>query len=170
MKKLMVIAMCLGLTYGASAQRGHGGFYGGGYHGGFYAYQPRISVGFGYYSPFWGPYGYYGMPLWAYPYGPYGAYGGGVYGSGSKLQKQEADIRSDYADRIYSVEQDNTLTNKQKRQTIRALKKQRDEDVHNLVVNYHRQAQPQVQPPAQQQSQPPAQPRPPVQEKDMQQQ
>ncbi|HEY8735202.1 MAG TPA: hypothetical protein VIL90_11590 [Puia sp.] len=136
MKKLMVIAMCLGFAYGASAQRGHS--IGGGYHGGGYLVRPRISVGIGYYSPFYSPFGYYGYPYWGFPYGSYYPYGG-AYGRPSKLQKKEADIRSDYADRIYSVRHDNSLTSKQKRQAVRSLKKERSKEIHDLVANYHRQ-------------------------------
>jgi len=138
MKKLMVIVMCLGLTYGALAQSGHKvGFY----HGPVYAYRPAVGVGVGYYATFYNPYGFYGFygfPYWGFPYGGYypNAF---AYGHPSKLERKEQEIRSDYADRIYSVRQDNSLTNKQKRQTVRSLKKQRDQDIHDLVANYHTQ-------------------------------
>jgi hypothetical protein len=132
MKKLMVIVICLGIAYGAAAQRGHSvgrGFYGG------YAARPRISVGFGYYSPFYSPFGYYGY----FPYAGYGYYPYGAYGRPSKLQREEADIRSDYADRIYSARHDSSLSHRQKRQTIHSLKEQRDKEIRDLVANYHRQ-------------------------------
>jgi len=137
MKKLMVLVMCLGLVYTASAQRGHTVVVGG-YHGGVYAFQPRVAVGVGFYPPFYSPFGYYGFPYWSFAYGGYFPYGSS-YNSSSKLQRKESDIRSDYADRIYSVRQDNSLTNKQKRQTVRSLKKQRDQEIHDLVANYHKQ-------------------------------
>jgi hypothetical protein len=130
MKKLMILVMCLGVVYGATAQQGH--VVAGGFHGRVY-YVPHVSVGFGYFSPFYNPFGYYG-----YPYGMYNPYGM-AYGRPSKLQRKEEDIRSDYADRIYSVRQDSSLTGKQKRQAIRSLKKQRDQDIHDLVANYHKQ-------------------------------
>jgi hypothetical protein len=130
MKKLMIVAMCLGLAFGATAQAGH--VVAGGFHGRAY-YVPHVSVGFGYFSPFYNPFGYYG-----YPYGMYNPYGT-AYGRPSKLQRKEEDIRSDYADRIYSVKQDSSLTGKQKRQAVRSLKKQRDQDIHDLVANYHKQ-------------------------------
>jgi hypothetical protein len=61
-----------------------------------------------------------------------------MYNRPSKLQKEEEDIRSDYADRIYSVRQDDSLTNKRKRQEVRVLKKQRDQEIHDLVADYHK--------------------------------
>jgi hypothetical protein len=123
MKKLVVIAICLGLVYGASAQKGHSVAV---YHGS--VYGPGIGFGFGY-----PPFGYFGVP-----YGGYYPYGY-AYHNPSKLQKKEMDIKSDYEDRIYSVHHDDSLTNKQKRQTVRSLKKQRDQEIHDLVQNYHKQ-------------------------------
>jgi hypothetical protein len=136
MNKLMVIAVCSVFTYGAAAQSGH--MVTGGFHGGVGFVQPRISVGFGYYAPFYSPLGYYGFPYWGFPYAGYYPNGSAYY-SPSKLQRKEGDIRSDYADRIYSVRQDSSLSSKQKRQTIRSLKKQRDMDIRDLVANYHKQ-------------------------------
>ncbi|HEV3222795.1 MAG TPA: hypothetical protein VGZ90_07950 [Puia sp.] len=129
MKKLMIILICAGFAYGAEAQS-HGGV--AGVHSYGYIVQPRISVGFGYY-PFYSPFGYYGLPYGAYY--PYGA----AYARPSNLERKENEIRSDYSDRIFSVHQDSSLTSKQKRQEIRALKKQRKQDIHDLVVNYHKQ-------------------------------
>jgi hypothetical protein len=37
------------------------------------------------------------------------------------------------------VRQDDSLTNKQKRQEVRTLKKQRDLEIHDLVASYHKQ-------------------------------
>jgi len=137
MKKILVVFLCSGFIYSASAQHGHSVVVGA-YHGPVYVYQPPVTVAFGVgiNSPFYSPFGYYGYPYWALPYG-YFPYGGAYY-SPSKLQKKEADIRSDYADRIYSVRQDNTLTNKEKRQAVRSLKKQRDLEIHDLEANYHK--------------------------------
>ena|SRR5216683_2422442 len=139
MKKLMVSALLVVIAFGASAQRGHV-VSGGGYKG-VYAVRPRIIVGA--YSPFFSPFGYYGYPFGYPPYGyyPYAPYGMG-YGYPTKLQRKEADIRADYEDRIYSVRQDSSLSSKQKRQAIRELKKQRKQDIKNLVENYHREPLP----------------------------
>jgi len=138
MKKLMVIGMFLGLAFTASAQHGH--VISGGYHSVAYVVQPRFGVGFGYYAPFYGPYGFYGFgPYWGFPY--MGYYPNGGYGRPTNLQRKEEDVRMDYQDRIYSVRHDSTLTNKEKRQTVRSLKKQRDQDIKDLVANYHKQPQ-----------------------------
>ena len=125
MKKLIVVAICVGLGFTAAAQKGRAVAI---YHSA-YAFRPSFGFGFGY--PFYNPFGFYS------PYGGYYPYGG--YGRPSKLQKEEADIRSDYEDQIYSVRQDDSLTNKQKRQEVRRLKKQRDQEIHNLVQSYHKQ-------------------------------
>jgi hypothetical protein len=129
MKKLFVVAICAGLTFTAAAQKVRSVAV---YHS-VYAYRPAIGFGIGYYPPFYSPFGYYGLPYGAYY--PYGS----MYSRPSKLQRQEEDIRSDYADRIYSVRQDDSLTNKQKRQEVRTLKKQRDQEIHDLVTSYHKQ-------------------------------
>ncbi len=128
MKKLIVVAICVaGLGFGASAQKVAV------YHK-VYAIHPSIGFGVGYYPPFYSPFGFYGLPYGAYyPYG-------NMYSRPSKLQKEEEDIKSDYADRIYSVRQDDSLTNKQKRQEVRLLKKQRDQEVHELVAGYHKKS------------------------------
>ena len=141
MKKLLVIVLCLSLGYGVSAQHGHAVVVGA-YRSPVYVYRPPVIVGA--YSPFYSPFGYgisfgyYGIPFGGIPYGAYYPYPGAYYNS-SKLQKKEADIRSDYADRIYSVRQDSSLTGKEKRQAVRSLKKQRDQEIHDLVTNYHKQ-------------------------------
>src|SRR5579872_5265049 len=126
MKKFIVVAICVGFAFTAAAQKVHT----------IAVYRPVYvvppSFGFGYYAPFYSPFGFYGLPYGAYyPYG-------NMYSRPSKLQKEEEDIRSDYADRIYSVRQDESLTNKQKRQEVRALKKQRDQEIHDLVADYHK--------------------------------
>jgi|SRR5664279_5543086 len=137
MKKLAVILFYLGLGYGASAQHGHAVVVGA-YHGPVYIYRPPLFASV--YSPFYTPSGYYGIPFGGVPFVGYYPYPGAYY-SPSKLQKKEADIRSDYADRIYSVRQDSSLTNKEKRQSVRSLKKLRNQEINDLVANYHKQPQ-----------------------------
>jgi hypothetical protein len=138
MKKLLMILLAAGLVSAASAQHVHvgGGYYGGGYRGGVVvgAYSPGIYWGFGY--PFWGN-------PWGYPNG---------YGYGhapTKLQSQISDIKADYADRITSVKADNTLSGKEKRQQVRALKHQRDDAVANAARSYWRTPVPNQPAPAQ---------------------
>ena len=46
---------------------------------------------------------------------------------------------AEYQDKIYSVRRDSSLNSGQKRETIHALKKQRKQDIKDLVANYHRQ-------------------------------
>lgn len=135
MKKLLVILFCSGISLGVVAQHGHSVVVGA-YHGPVYVYHPPVLVGV--YSPFYGPYGFYGIPFGGFPYPGYFPYPSS-YNTPSKLQKKEADIRSDYNDRIYSVRQDGSLTNKEKRQAVHSLKKQRNQEIHDLVANYHKQ-------------------------------
>ena len=129
MKKLMVIVVALGLTMGASAQRGHGGGFGRG--GGHAYFAPRVSVGLGFgYSPYYSPFGYY-------PYG-YGGVYGQSYGRPSKLGMKIQDIKNDYEDKIYSAKHDNTLTRKERRQTVHNLRAERDQEINDLKRNYYK--------------------------------
>jgi len=139
MKKFLFVLFCSGVVFKASAQHGHSLV--AAYRPPVYVYHSPVvvglGVGVGMYAPFYAPFGYYGMPYWPLPYGYY-PYGGGYYNP-SKLQRKEAEIKSDYADRIYSVKQDKSLANKEKRLAIRSLKKQRDQDIQDLRANYHKQ-------------------------------
>jgi hypothetical protein len=139
MKTLMVSAFLVVISVGGFAQSGHSGS--GSRATAVYIVHPRVFVGA--YSPFYSPFGYYGYP-WGYPgigYGPYGPYRMG-YNAPSPLEKEEADIRADYKDRIYSVKQDPSLSSSEKKQAVRDLKKQRKQDIKNLVANYHRKPTP----------------------------
>jgi hypothetical protein len=145
MKKFIVVAViCVGLAFTATAQKVSTVAV---YHN-VYVLHPTYGFGVGYYAPFYSPYGFYGLPYGAYyPYG-------NMYSRPSQLQKEEEDIRSDYADRIYSVRQDDSLTNKQKRQEVRALKKQRDQEIHTLVADYHKKPKVQKEDPQPKSQQP----------------
>ena len=136
MKKMIMVLLSLGLVLGAAAQRGHSG--GVIHHSGSYYVRPRVSIGLGYYySPF-GPYGYY-SPFFMSPYGPYAyPYYYGWHGRQSKLSMNVQDIRNDYADRIYSVKQDKGISHKERRQKVRALKKERDKAIQDEVMNYYK--------------------------------
>ncbi len=119
MKKLLMITIAIGLALGVSAQKVVGR--GGGYHVG----RPRVSVGLGWgYSPFYSP----GDMAFTRP--------GCIllmpnYGSSrpSRLDLTVQDIKSDYNDRIKSVRMQDDLTGREKRQTIRQLRDDRDKAV-----------------------------------------
>ena len=124
MKKILIVMFTLGLAFGASAQRFHGGgrvFYGGG---------PRVIVGVGAYAPFYSPF-YSPFYPFGYPYG----YG---YNRPSKLDLKIQDIRNDYKDRIWSVKHDDSLTHKEKRQKVHELKQERDRDINDTKRNYYK--------------------------------
>jgi len=90
--------------------------------------QPRvhtsISLGLGYYpyySPFYQP--YYGVPLYTRP---------------TRLEKEIADIKADYNDRIWSAKHDNSLSKSERKNEIRRLKTERDRAIRDAEYNYHR--------------------------------
>ena len=132
MKKMIIVMLSLGLAFGASAQRGHGG----GFHGGGYYAQPRVSIGLGFYSPF-GPFGYY-SPYFMYPYGSYGYPYYGSRGGSSQLAMNIRDIKSDYADRIYSAKHDTRISHRERRKNVKALKRERDKAVQDEIMNYYK--------------------------------
>ena len=123
-----MITIAIGLALGVSAQKVVGR--GGGYH----SVRPRVSVGLGFgYSPFYSPWGYGFYSPWMYS--PY-AYN---YGSSrpSRLDMTIQDIKSDYNDRIKSVRMQDDLTGREKRQTIRELKDDRDKAVVQAQKDYY---------------------------------
>ncbi|MBA4167402.1 MAG: hypothetical protein H0X41_07670 [Chitinophagaceae bacterium] len=126
MKKLLIVLVTMGLAWGASAQKI---VRGGGYH----FRGPRVIVGAGAgFSPF---YPYYG-PYSAFGY-PYGGYGYRYSSRPSRLELQVQDIRLDYADRIRSVKMDHALKGRERRQTIRQLKNERDRAIVDAKRNYY---------------------------------
>ncbi|MBS1664441.1 MAG: hypothetical protein JST68_25575 [Bacteroidetes bacterium] len=129
-KKLFIILFSLGLAYGASAQRGHVIVRGGGYH-----YVPRtyvgVGVGLGYgFSPWGYPYGFYN-PWGPYPYPYYNA------PVPTRLALQIEDINNDYEGRINDVKDDKTLTGKERRQKVRALKHDREAEIIQAKKDYY---------------------------------
>ena len=135
MKKMIMVLLSLGLVLGAAAQRGHGGAI---RHGGSNYYRPRISVGVGFYSPFY-PYGYY-SPFFMSPYGPYAyPYYYGWHNRASQLTVNVQDIRNDYADRIYSVKHDTRISHKERRKKVRELKREREKAIQDEIMNYYKQ-------------------------------
>jgi hypothetical protein len=126
--KMVLIAICaLGLTLSASAQKVVR-----------VAPHPRthVSVGVG----FGGGYGYY--PYSPYWYNPWYAYppGPGYYRSSrpTKLDLEIQDINNDYKDKIWSARHDESLSRKQRRQTVHDLKHQRDNDILQAKKDYYK--------------------------------
>ncbi len=129
MKKIIIALFAMAIVSSASAAPAgpaKGGFHRGG--------RPVVIVhaGYGYYSPFYGPFGYYGF---GYPFGyPYVA----VPYRPSKLDMQIEEIKNDYTDKIESVKMDKTLTGKERRQKIREFKAERDHDIREAKANYYK--------------------------------
>lgn len=131
MKKLFVVLISLAFVSGVSAQRG---FKGG---GGIHYVRPRVSVAIGGYIPL-NPYPYYGYgvsPFYGYP----PAYRYGAYGHRpSRLDLKIEDIKNDYADRIWSVKNDRSLTRRERRHRVHELKHERDLAITDAKRDYYR--------------------------------
>ncbi|MDQ6844758.1 MAG: hypothetical protein M3Z92_10455, partial [Bacteroidota bacterium] len=129
MKTILFMLIAVTLSLGVSAQRK--GFY--------HVYHPRLyvapfsySLGFGY-----GPYlGYpYGSPF-GYPYRyPYPYYGNRVP---YKVSLQIQSIKADYQNKIRDVRHDKSLSHSQRRQEIRNLKNERDQEILNAKRDFSR--------------------------------
>lgn len=98
--------------------------------GGVHYYRPRthvvVGVGGGYYpyySPFYGPYSYWGYPVY--------------YGRPSGLEIKIQDIKNDYKDRIWSVRHDDRLSKSQKKSEIHQLKSERENAIRDAERDYH---------------------------------
>lgn len=90
-------------------------------------YYPRP-----YYNPYWNPYFYGGLGFNLYNRP---AYRNHV----TKMERQIQDIENDYKDRIESVRSDNDLTGKERRQKVRELKHERNQEIANFKSNYYKQ-------------------------------
>jgi hypothetical protein len=137
-KKLLIVLFSLGLTLGASAQRGH--FVGGGFHGPVVVSRPYVGVGFGfgypYYSPFYPYYGLYSP--FGYPYPPY------YYGRGAtppRLADQIEGIKSDYKAQIKDVRHDKSLTKSDRKAKINQLEQDRDAAITQARKNFYYNSQ-----------------------------
>ena len=129
MKTLLIILASVSLSVGASAQRKEG-FH---HERSRVIIVPSISYGFGYgYPAFGNP--MFGSPFYGYPYG-YDPY----YGARTmpyKLSLQIESIKVDYRNQIRNARSDKSLGGAQKRQEVRNLKAQRDQDIINAQRNY----------------------------------
>ncbi|MEO8860921.1 MAG: hypothetical protein ABI358_05825 [Ginsengibacter sp.] len=128
MKTILVILVFTSLSLGVSAQR-KGGFH---HARSSVIIVPSFSYGFGYGYPV------FGNPMFGSPYGyPYGY--NPYYGARRmpyKLSLQIESIKVDYRNQIRNARNDKGLSHAQKRQEIRNLKAQRDQDIINAQRNY----------------------------------
>ena len=126
MKTLSIIVFSLSLSLAAAAQ--HKTYY--------HSYQPHVyvapSVGFGFGYP------YYGYPF-GYPYyGPYG-YMNPYYNNNRmpyKLSLEIQSIKVDYKNKIRNARKDKSISHSARRQEIRNLKADRDEQIISAQQNF----------------------------------
>src|SRR5512136_1538359 len=114
MKRLFVAMMLVGISLVSLAQKGSVARV--------YYYHPRVIVGLGAYSPFYPYYGfgyapYFGYPWYGYPNRP------------SKMEMKIEDIRNDYRDKIKSAKADKSLTKAERKETVKNLKQERDQEI-----------------------------------------
>jgi hypothetical protein len=129
MKTLIIILVSVTLSLGAAAQ--HRVYY--------HAYHPRVYIA---------PYSYglgFGYPYFGYPYFGYPYYGNPFdypfYGNRPmpyKLSLQIQSIKVDYKNKIREARKDKSLSHSQRRQEIRSLKAERDQDIINAQRNFSR--------------------------------
>jgi hypothetical protein len=144
MKKLLVIMFSLGLTLGASAQpKIGGGFRGGvssGVHsgGGVHYVRPRVTV----IAPYAPMYPYYGYGLgmgfgYGYSrfYDPF--YNQRTQSEPTQLDLQIEDIKNDYDYKISSVKDDKSLSKDERKQKVRDLKHQKDQEIIDAKKSYY---------------------------------
>jgi hypothetical protein len=122
MKKIFVVLLGLGLTFGAFAQHGNIG------HA--YYYRPHVVLGLGAYAPFY--------PYYGFGYSPFYPYPGYAVHRQSKLDQKITDIRNDYADKITSAKSDTTVPRKERRANVHRLKTERDQAIDDLKRNYYK--------------------------------
>lgn len=124
MKRIFMAMMLTGISLVTFAQKGA--------IARVYTYHPRVIVGLGAYSPFYPYYGfgyapyYFGYPWYGYPTRP------------SKMEMKIEDIRNDYRDKIKSAKADKSLTKEERKETVKSLKKERDQEIADLKQNYYK--------------------------------
>lgn len=140
MKKLLVILFSLGLAVGATAQPKIGGGFRGGFSGGggVHYVRPRVTV----IAPVAPMYPYYGYGLglgYGYGYSPFydPFYRQRYEGRPSQLDLQIEDIKNDYRYQISSVKHDKSLSKDERKQKVRDLKHQREDEIINAKKNYY---------------------------------
>ena len=151
MKKLLVILFSIGLTLGATAQpKIGGGFRGGPVRGGVYGggvqyVRPRVTVIAPYAprSPYYG-YGLGYSSRFGYRYSPY-------YdpfldprndfrreSTPTQLELQIEDIDNEYDYKISSVKDDKSLSKDERKQKIRELKHEKDQEIIEAKKSYYK--------------------------------
>lgn len=123
MKKIIVVLAVTFLATGAFAQKGP--------RGGVRVIAPRPVLIVGAYSPF-----YYG-------YNPYMGFGNPYvynhfYNRPTKLDLQIADIKNDYQQKIKSAKSDNSISKAERKQVVRDLKHDRDQEIIEVKRNYYK--------------------------------
>lgn len=124
MKTLIIILVSVTLSLGVAAQ--HRVYY--------HPYHPRVYIA---------PYGYglgFGYPYFGYPYYGY-PFDYPFYGNRPmpyKLSLQIQSIKVDYKNKIREARKDKSLSHSQRRQEIRSLKAERDQDIINAQRNFSR--------------------------------
>ena len=123
MKKLIIILFVTFVATGVFAQKGH--------RGGVRIIAPRPVLVMGAYSPFY--YGY--NPYWGFgnPYA-YNHY----YNRPTKLDLQIADIKNDYQQKIKSAKSDKQISKTERKQIVRDLKHNRDQEIIEAKRNYYK--------------------------------
>lgn len=141
MKKLLVILCLLGVTMGALAQpkigtgfRGNVGFGDRG-HAGVHYVRPRVTV-IAPYAPVYPYYGYgFGMGYSPF-YDPF--YNRRVEARPSQLDLEIADIKNDYDYQISTVKHDKSLSKDERKQKVRDLKHQKDDEIIQAKKHYYK--------------------------------
>ena len=126
MKTLLIMLLSVALSSGVFAQ---GKIY---YHH-YYPYHLRVYISPFAYGPVFG-YPYFGYPHYGYPYNnPY-------YGNRMpyKLSLQIQSIKIDYKNKIKEARKDKSLSHSQRRQEIRSLKAERDQEIIDAQRNFRR--------------------------------
>lgn len=128
MKRILFILIAMGTVFYASAQRGHKG-------GHVVRVRPPIVVGGGaFFSPFYSPWRMGWGPGFYSPYYP-------MYSSRpSKLDMKIEDIKDEYQDLIKATRKDKSIDNKELKQIISDLKKDREEDIKQARKDYYESA------------------------------
>ena len=125
MKALLIVLVSVTLSLGVSAQR-KGGYY---HPRSRVVIVPSLSYGLGYGYP------YFGYPYFGYPYGYPPPYYGGRR-MPYKLSLEIQSIKIDYTNKIREARKDKSLSHSQRRQEIRSLKTERDQEIINAQRNF----------------------------------